>query len=166
MVEAQERQDYQGALGLVSDFLAKYPGLAGWQPIGPAEMPIFIYYPGTELRNVALKLPKPSPGTATAQLIASRTTARYRSRNLLYPAVDSSGLPVHPLMIWWAVLFTLSRLARYQPREWDLLINIARHPCAAAIEYLLQEALLALPELSLDSLERVVQLEPPSFAGT
>jgi hypothetical protein len=47
-----------------------------------------------------------------------------------------------------------SPYTRYQPREWATLINVAAHPDAAAIEYLLSEALIGLPEVAMHALER------------
>jgi hypothetical protein len=35
-----------------------------------------------------------------------------------FPAFGETGRSLHPLMAWWAVLFALSMLARYQPAEW------------------------------------------------
>lgn len=39
----------------------------------------------------------------------------YRQSLFVLPAPPGGDRPMHPLMIWWAVLFGLSMLARYEP---------------------------------------------------
>jgi hypothetical protein len=50
-------------------------------------------------------------------------------------------------MVWWAVTFALSMMARYEPRVWVNVVAVARSADAAAVEHLLTEALVVLPEL-------------------
>jgi hypothetical protein len=73
----------------------------------------------------------------------------------VFPTLDGRGLAAHPFILWWAVLYVLSRLARYEPRDWVQMIDVTRSPDAAAIEYLLSEALLALPEVAYSCLIQV-----------
>jgi hypothetical protein len=70
----------------------------------------------------------------------------------VYPQLGS-GDPSHPFLLWWAVLYVLSRLARYEPRDWMRSIDVAHSADAAAIEYLLDEAMLALPEVAYSCIE-------------
>jgi hypothetical protein len=60
-------------------------------------------------------------------------------------------------MVWWAVLHTLSMLARYQPAEWASHINIDTSRHAVAIERLLKEAIRVLPKLVLETIEQVAR---------
>ena len=48
-----------------------------------------------------------------------------------------AGRSMHPLMAWWAVLFTLSMLARYQPAEWAAHVNVDASRHAVPVERLL-----------------------------
>lgn len=57
-------------------------------------------------------------------------------------------------MTWWAVLHALSMLARYEPAAWDQHRNIEGSTDAAAVEVLLDQALVELPELTLHVLTR------------
>jgi len=50
-----------------------------------------------------------------------------------------------PLVTWWALLFGLSILARYEPETWGRAIDINTSP--EAVEHLLDSALDSLPEL-------------------
>ena len=43
-------------------------------------------------------------------------------------------------MTWWAVLYALSMLARYQPSGWTAILDIDKSPDAPAVEYLLDQA--------------------------
>lgn len=97
--------------------------------------------------------PDPEHGThpnPADQLIAYRGQTRLATPNL-----PNASRPSHPLMAWWATLFGLSMLARYQPDRWTNMINIDRSPSAIAVEYLLQEALDAVPDLIDQTLEQV-----------
>jgi hypothetical protein len=58
-------------------------------------------------------------------------------------------------MLYWAVMYVLSRLARYEPRDWLKLISVSASRDAVAIEYLLDEAQSALPELAHTAIEQV-----------
>ena len=63
----------------------------------------------------------------------------------LFPAARAAGRSLHPLMAWWAVLYTLSMLARYQPAEWAAHIDIDASRHAVAIESLLKRAMSVDP---------------------
>ena len=74
---------------------------------------------------------------------------------LILPTIFPGKAPLHPMMSWWAVLYILSMLARYQPAEWADCIDINRSPFANSIEYLLDEARIAVPDLVLTTLDQV-----------
>jgi hypothetical protein len=84
--------------------------------------------------------------------IASRHADEYH----LVPAVGPNPGPMHPLMTWWAITFTLSMLARYQPAEWGRHIDVDASPYAVAIEKLLSRALEELPSLIRHTIDEVV----------
>jgi YaaC-like Protein len=76
----------------------------------------------------------------------------YRGSLVILPAVAGSEA-MHPLMIWWSVLYPLSMLARYQPRAWVELIDVSRSEYAVAIEYLLDVAQDSVPDLVARTIE-------------
>jgi hypothetical protein len=47
----------------------------------------------------------------------------YRGSRVILPAVGTPPKEVHPLMFWWAILYTSSMLARYHPEAWTVLTN-------------------------------------------
>jgi hypothetical protein len=55
-------------------------------------------------------------------------------------------------MLWWALLFGLSSVARYEPELWIGALDVNRSPLAVPIEAALDAALEALPDLILDAL--------------
>jgi hypothetical protein len=70
---------------------------------------------------------------------------KYRSAQYWFPTVG--GQCLHPLIVWWAVLYTLSMLARYEPQRWADMIRVNTSPWAVPLEHLLNAALDALPEV-------------------
>jgi hypothetical protein len=59
---------------------------------------------------------------------------------------------MHPLLAWWAALYALSMVARYEPVGWSNMIDVDRSTYAVSIECLLDVALEAVPEVVADSL--------------
>ncbi len=66
---------------------------------------------------------------------------------MAFPALGGGPLPQHPVLVWWAVLFALSTLARYEPTAWRRITSIDISEDAAPVEHLLNVALDVLPEL-------------------
>jgi hypothetical protein len=62
---------------------------------------------------------------------------------------------MHPLLAWWAVLYSLSMLARYCPDRWIDAIAPDSSPYAVAIEQVLDSAIQVCPELVITSIRRV-----------
>ena len=58
----------------------------------------------------------------------------------LIPTLDTEARPMHPILNWWAILFPLSMLARYQPSSWTRILDVDNSADATAIEYVLNEA--------------------------
>jgi hypothetical protein len=78
---------------------------------------------------------------------------RYNGQHWLRPAVGAQGDYLKPLVAWWALLFGLSIVARYEPGTWVETLAIDSSDLAADLESLLEEALLAIPQLVLEALE-------------
>lgn len=70
---------------------------------------------------------------------------------LLFPGVGDKDA-LSPLMLWWALLFGLSSIARYDPETWVAALAVNDSELAVPIEAALDAALEALPELILDAL--------------
>jgi hypothetical protein len=71
----------------------------------------------------------------------------------IIPVLPGNTTPLSPLVTWWAILFTLSMLARYQPSSWTRMLDIDSSPDAPAVEYLLDEAHRACLNLIADVFE-------------
>lgn len=67
----------------------------------------------------------------------------------------TATMPGDTLMTWWAVLHTLSMLARYEPSQWSRHINVDVSQQAVPLESLLEKAVSALPTLIAYTLDEV-----------
>lgn len=74
---------------------------------------------------------------------------------VLLPELTPGIGPIHPLLSWWAVLYTLSMLARYQADRWTAAIDVDASPYAVPLERGLEDALRVCPELILLALKQV-----------
>ncbi|MEV6548758.1 hypothetical protein AB0M57_08590 [Streptomyces sp. NPDC051597] len=98
------------------------------------------------------------PADADAGRIeALKRSTLYRgpSDSYAFPALGSMTGPVHPLLAWWAVLFGLSILARYEPASWAEIIDIDSSSAANAVEYLLDQAIVVVPHMALIAIKDV-----------
>jgi hypothetical protein len=97
------------------------------------------------------------------QLERLLNTMSYRDPKVrwAFPAFGGNDRPLHPLLAWWAVLFALSMLARYQPREWIAHLDVDHSAHAVDLEIVLTEALDACPELILHALSDLTRMSPP-----
>lgn len=67
--------------------------------------------------------------------------------------------PVGPLINWWAILYVLSMLARYQPSGWTRMLDVDSSPDATAIEFVLDEAHRVCVNLLAREFEELVQVD-------
>lgn len=90
---------------------------------------------------------------------------RYRGAQYWFPTLG--GQRLHPLIVWWAVLYTLSMLARYEPQRWAEMIRVNTSPWAVPLEHLLNTAVGALPEVIFAALSAppVVEHDHPLPGG-
>ncbi|MFE4951058.1 YaaC family protein [Leifsonia sp. NPDC056665] len=71
----------------------------------------------------------------------------YRRNPVLLPEIGEVQREVRPLASWWIVLFALSMLARYAPHHWTRAMSISESRIASRVEFILDTALHAVPEL-------------------
>lgn len=76
----------------------------------------------------------------------------YRGTTVILPRTGASAEPLRPLMSWWLMLYALSMLARYSPGNWTRTLSISESPIASRIEFILDTAIDAVPELLWDEL--------------
>lgn len=77
----------------------------------------------------------------------------YRGRPWAFPRLQNQNL--HPVVVWWAVLYTMSMLARYHPESWVRAIDVDNSPWAVPLEHLLDQALTAVPEIIYEALTQI-----------
>jgi hypothetical protein len=65
----------------------------------------------------------------------------------VFPSIGGDTQALHPLLAWWAVLFALSLLARYQPDTWTRYLDVDSSAYAEPLETLLDRALVVCPQL-------------------
>ncbi|WP_147454142.1 YaaC family protein [Tessaracoccus antarcticus] len=161
------------------------PWLEAGQPTPPADLRKFVaQYPALQELEIAVDADgndrwNPTDGYFVAlvnspeQLKISRTgvrhyleddprqprhlqrTSYYRRVPVLLPRAGESAASLHPLMSWWTVLFALSMLARYAPSKWTETLALSEHRYASRIEFLLDSALDAVPELLWQALSEI-----------
>lgn len=97
----------------LADFLARYPALQGWRrrpPSGPEigwpkrDNPLSLQWELTECEK------------RSKHVVGDRLSC-YRGHRMAFPVVEGQAAPLHPLMVWWAVLYALSMLTRYHPAQ-------------------------------------------------
>lgn len=124
-----------------TQFTASYPALAG-----------------ANFDRVTGQSPGRDSRPATQSIQVSRTvlapmdrpTGTYRGSLVVLPVPSEGSRPMHPLMIWWAILFGLSMLARYEPTSWTKLIDVNTSSSAVPIEFLLDVALESIVDILAD----------------
>lgn len=72
----------------------------------------------------------------------------------LMPGLGASEDVLSPLMVWWALLYALSHLARYQPAAWAKALDPTRSVLAVPIEAGLAYIAEVLPQVILAELTR------------
>ncbi|MEU9987163.1 YaaC family protein [Streptomyces sp. NPDC048045] len=82
-------------------------------------------------------------------------TRSYAGDRYFLPTLPPMKRELHPLMAWWAVLYALSMLSRYQPAVWGTLISVDNSKYAVPIERLLERAINHLPVLIADTITEV-----------
>lgn len=141
----------------ISRLLAGYPDAAG-AALQPGE--VILPAPreaesGTLADSwgigVGLTWPRPSPELVPPYPHAGLRTDRRGGEHWLVPAIDAESGRLPPLLLWWALLFGLSLLARYHPADWRAALDFDRSACADRLAELLDEALMVVPDLLFEA---------------
>jgi hypothetical protein len=152
-----------GTSEALTDFLAAYPALAqhdGYDttdPFGHSEAPpdyVRHRHGGGELR-VKWRMPHGSTDGNEFRKRLRAMTRGYAGSRYFLPVLSPMKRDLHPLMAWWAVLYTLSMLARYEPATWVKLISVDDSQHAVPIERLLERAITHIPALIADTIAEV-----------
>lgn len=132
----------------LTEFFDRYPTLRGWKLVSsePDSLKSRRFLPPRyEVMQIMLSLPLsdgerslPTPDRFTVDGV-----------EVAMACPDGCGLPDHPLTLWWAILHSLSMLARYAPREWRRLIDVDRSLDAVRVEQILTAAQSTVPQLAL-----------------
>lgn len=145
---------------VLAEEFARFPSLDGWAWSNPTPSATSVRVSQTRTWEVTLQLPAPGyPDRALRD-----RSAFYRGACYAYPKT-SDGLTIHPFLAWWLILYSLSMLARYQPNEWMLLIDVNSHPDAVPIESILTFCQNAVPELALRAIEDAANVTLLPFAS-
>lgn len=131
------QRDWPGERQAVRQFLDQYPALTRSRFVSPRGNPVGLTGDGLGGLTAELDLPR----DADDRLVDIRNV------QWAFPALHGTDKPQHPLLVWWALSYALSMLARYEPRVWADMVSISGSGYAAAIEHLLSQSLIALPEL-------------------
>jgi hypothetical protein len=159
------------ALKDFSDYLSSFPDAKGYhsfhQESGePDAAPVFdLHSDGWGELFINWELPPRAAASPSGSLAYVRDVTRcYNGSSYFFPALGAADRSLHPLMAWWAVLHTLSMLARYQPAEWGTHINVDASPNAVQLEHILKEAISTLPNLIAEAIDQVAN--PRSYLAS
>ncbi len=146
--DAGVRDDWDDERDRVAAYLTSFPSLSGYQFTIGRGQPIGLRVAGNDTTEVEVWWStSAADGITMVPDWERRLTFRYAGYRNAYPSLDGSARPIHPLVVWWSVLYGLSILARYEPEGWGIAINVNRSPDAVPIEHVLEAALDTVPEL-------------------
>lgn len=139
----------------VGAHLLHYPSAAGWTVPEPLRR-----FPPADGRGAAAVLrwrvsedvQSPNEPDRQARMIKVAPQYRHSNQQWCRPAV-APGTLLSPLMTWWALLYALSMVARYEPDAWVGLLDVDESQLAVPLEGVLEDALEVVPHLVLDALQ-------------
>lgn len=142
----------------LDEFLTSYPGTTGYSYVRDrmgSDNPSFErHHPDKGWLIMHWDMGRSAPPEERLQRLHTMTRD-YAGHRYFFPALPGLSRDLHPLMAWWAVLYTLSMLTRYQPAQWASHINIDAAQHAILIEKLLVLAMEQLPVLIADTIDDV-----------
>lgn len=141
------------ARGNFDTYLKRFPGLRG--AVSNIGVPTENGWPLTEM-SAHLFWDLSQSESLNPHVVRTRSTL-YRSHRILLPTAPGVEGNFHPLMIWWICLYVLSMAARYSPDQWTKCIDVNRSPEATSVEYLLDVAIDAVPDLINEAIDCATQ---------
>lgn len=141
------------ARAAIADHVAEhYPTLTGIEPLPDGHARLHRHETGLEIMiRVSAKTHLGSDSDRRTHLYAK--TTEVSGRHFAFPRFGKAANPCHPTVTLWAVLWTLSMLARYEPVRWASTIDVDKSPDATALEEVLADALDLAPWAILDALQ-------------
>lgn len=132
--------------------LEHYPTAAGWQRYSPQG--IHLERPDDYGWAVELQWDAggQSPEDHESKLLKVAPEYRLSGRHWMRPTLNAAGDSLSVLMTWWALLYGLSVVARYHPREWANTLQVNKSRIAVPLERTLDIALEAVPHYVLEAL--------------
>jgi hypothetical protein len=162
----------------VEDFFGSYPTLGRseicpeeWMPLSSGRWPIppsaVLRMPAEEL-EMARAWPvsdAPLSDDLLGPHFAWERTEPYLTQvdRWAYPTLGGADRQIQPFLAWWAALFALSMLARYEPASWARHLDVDASPDAVPLETMLDRALEACPLLVLNAIRQVIDEERGGF---
>lgn len=139
----------------VGEHLRHYPSAAGWAVPEPLRLfpPADGWGAAAVLRwRVSDDVQSPNEPDRQARMIEVAPRYRHFDQQWCRPAV-ALGTVLSPLMTWWALLYALSMVARYEPDAWVGLLDVDESQLAVPLEGVVEDALEVVPHLVLDALQ-------------
>jgi hypothetical protein len=142
----------------IEEALEQYPSAQGWRvpgggpPIIEPPVPGYLGYDDSRV-NLAWMADAMTVNAKLAKFADVAPEYRRRGQHLLRPAIGPQRDYLKPLAAWWILLYGLSMVARYEPRVWAEELSINESSLAAHLEALLDDAMLAIPQLVLEAIE-------------
>jgi hypothetical protein len=142
----------------IGEALEQYPSAQGWYvpgggpPVIEDPVPGYLGYDDSRV-NLAWTADGDAVNDKMAKLAEVAPEYRRRGHHWLRPAIGPQRDYIQPLSTWWILLYGLSMVARYEPRVWAEELSINESDLAAYLEALLDDAMLAIPQLVLEAIE-------------
>lgn len=149
---------------VLGEHLRQYPSAGGWAlPEYLRRFPPMDRWGATAVLRWRVSEDVQSSNETDRQSRMREVAPQYRHSDQQWcrPAV-ASGTVLSPLMTWWALLYALSMVARYEPDAWVGLLDVDESPLAVPLEGALEDALQVVPHLVLDALRATPFLLRPS----
>ena len=143
--------DYDAQAAALDALLSSYPTLSPRRRTTPAGQPVGLQRQDGGC-SVTLGWPGGEEEQPSREEILESVAVTVRGEARVFPSLDGGHLPVHPLLVWWAILFRLSMLARYEPEAWDAMTDVNASADAVPIEHALDVAMSSVPELLFNAL--------------
>ncbi len=149
---------------VLGEHLLHYPSAADWA--APEHLQLFPPADGwgaTAVIRWRVSDDVRSPNEPDRQARIRRVAPQYRYADQQWcrPAV-APGTVLSPLMTWWALLYALSMVARYEPDAWVASLDVDKSQLAVPLEGILEDALEVVPHLVLDALQATPFLLRPT----